>query len=51
MYFYQTPGRFPPHTIHREVSTVTLGWVGASNQRDPFKYHDAVAGFVDRCQT
>ena len=51
MHFYQTPGGFPPHTIHREGSTVTLGWVVASNQRDPFKIHDAVAGFVDRCPT
>ena len=32
-----------------DVSTVTLGWVGALNQRYPFRLHGGVVGFVDRC--
>ena len=31
------------------VSSVTLGWVGAPNERAPFKFHDAIAAFADRC--
>ena len=51
MFFYQTPGRPTPHITDRGVSTVTLGWVVAPNQRASFRFHDAVVGFVDRCQT
>ena len=29
--------------------TLTRGWVGAPNERAPFRFHDAVIGFVDRC--
>ena len=30
------------------VNTVTRGWVGAPNERAPFRFHGAVVGFVDR---
>ena len=29
------------------VNTVTRGWVGAPNERAPFRFHGAVLGFVD----
>ena len=47
--FYHTPGQRPPYVTGYCVNTVTLGWVGAPNERTPFKFHDAVVGFVDRC--
>ena len=28
---------------------MTRGWVGAPNERAPFRFHGAVVGFVDRC--
>ena len=31
------------------LSTLTRGWVGAPNERAPFRFHGAVVGFVDRC--
>ena len=46
--FYHTPGQHPPYITSRCVKTVTLGWVGAPNERTPFRLHDAVVGFVDR---
>ena len=46
---YQTPGRRPPRITGRFVITVTRGWVGAPNERAPFRFHGAVVGFVDRC--
>ena len=46
---YQTPGRRPPPIPGRFVNTVTTGWVGAPNERAPFRFHGAVVGFVDRC--
>ena len=49
MCLYQTPGRRPPPITGRFVNTVTRGWVGAPNGRAPFRFHGAVAGFVDRC--
>ena len=49
MFFYQTPGRRPPHITGRRVDAVTLGLVGAPNERSPFRFYDAVVGFVDRC--
>ena len=51
MFFSQTPGRPTPRIIDHGVSTVTLliGWVGALNQRDPFRVHSGVVGFADRC--
>ena len=49
MFSYQTPGRRPPRITGRTVNTVTRGWVGAPNERAPFRIHDAVVGFVDRC--
>ena len=53
MLLYQTPGRRPPRitgrVVGRVVNTVTRGWVGAPNERGPFRIHDAVVGFVDRC--
>ena len=45
----QTPGRRPPPITGRFVNTVTTGWVGAPNQRAPFRFHGAVVGFVHRC--
>ena len=33
------------------VNTVTRWWVGAPNERAPFRFHGAVVGFVDRCQS
>ena len=47
----QMPGRRPPHITGLHVSTVTLGWVGAPNERSPFRFHDAIADFPDRCLT
>ena len=45
---YQTPGRRPPPITGCFVNTVTRGWVGAPNERAPFRFHSAVVGFVDR---
>ena len=50
MCLYQTPDRRPPHITGRGVNSVTGGRVGAPNERAPFKFHDAVVGFVDRCR-
>ena len=49
MCLYQTPGRRLPCTTGRFVNTVTRMWVGAPNERAPFRFHGAVVGFVDRC--
>ena len=49
MCLYQTPGRRPPRITGRFVNTVARGWVGAPNERAPFRFHGAVVGFVDRC--
>ena len=49
MCLYQTPGRRPPRITGRDVNTVTIGWVGAPNERTSFRIHGAVVGFVDRC--
>ena len=49
IFLYQTPGRRPPRITGRAVNTVTRGWVGTPNERAPFRFHDAVVGFVDRC--
>ena len=49
MCVYQTPGRRPPHITGRFVNSVIRGWVGAPNERAPFRFHGAVVGFVDRC--
>ena len=46
--FYHTPSQCPPHDTGHCVNTVTLAWVGAPNERTPFRSHDAVVGFVDR---
>ena len=32
------------------MNTVTRGWVGALNERAPFRFHGAVVGFVDVCR-
>ena len=37
MRLYQTPVRRPPRIIGRFVNTVTRGWVGAPNERAPFR--------------
>ena len=44
----QTLGRRPLRITRRFVNTVTKGWVGAPNERAPFRFHGAVVGFVDR---
>ena len=49
MCLYQTPGRRPPPITGRFVNTVIRGWVGAPNERAPFRFHGAVVGFVGRC--
>ena len=49
MCLYQTPGRRPPPITGRFVNTVTRGWVGAPNERAPFRFHGAVVVFVHRC--
>ena len=49
MFSYQTPGRRPTRITGHVVNTVTRGWVGAPNERAPFRFHGAVVGFVDRC--
>ena len=49
MCLHQTPGRRPPPITGRFVNNVTRGWVGAPNERTPFRFHGAVVGFVDRC--
>ena len=49
MRLYQTSGRRPPPITSRFANTVTRGWVGAPNERAPFRFHGAVVGFVDRC--
>ena len=51
MCLYQTPGRRPPPITGRFVNTVTRGWVGAPNERAPFRFHTAVVDFVDRFQS
>ena len=43
---YQTPGRCPPRIIGHVVNTAR-GWVGAPNERVPFRFHDAVVVFVN----
>ena len=49
MCLYQTPGRRLPPITGRFVNTVTRGWVGASDERTPFRFHGAVVVVVDRC--
>ena len=49
MFFCQTPGQRPPHITGRRVNTVTRGWIGALDERAPFRIHDAAVGVVDRC--
>ena len=43
MCLYQTPGRRPPPITDRFVNTVTRGWVGAPNERAPFRFHGTTA--------
>ena len=49
MCLYQTPGRRSPRITGCFVNTVTRGWVGAPNERAPFRFRGAVVGLVDRC--
>ena len=49
MFESDTPGRRPPPITGRFVNTVTRGWVGAPNERAPFRFHGAVVGYLDRC--
>ena len=48
MCLYQTLGRRLLPITGSFVNTVTRGWVGAPNERTPFRFHGAVVGFVDR---
>ena len=48
VFFYQALGWRPPYITGRGVVTVTLGCVGAPNERTPFRVHDAPVSFVDR---
>ena len=43
----QTPGLRLSHSTGRRVNTVTLGWIGAHDERAPLRFHDTVVGFVD----
>ena len=49
MRLYQTPDRRPSRITGRVVNAATRGWIEAPNERAPFRFHDAVLGFVDRC--
>ena len=51
MFFSQTPGRRPPYITGLRETSVTLGWVGAPNERAPLRVHDAIAVFFARCLT
>ena len=51
MFFYQTPERLPPRIIDCVVNTETRGWVGVPTERAPFRFRDAVVGYVDRCMS
>jgi len=51
MLFSQTPGRHPPYITGLRVNSVTLGCVGAPNERAPFRVHDAIAVFAAPCLT
>ena len=39
------------HVSPAVLLTLTRGWVGDPNERAPFRFHDAVVGFVDRCMS
>ena len=41
--------RRSPRIIGRVANTVTTGWVEAPKKRVPFRIHDPVVGFIDRC--
>ena len=47
--FSQTPGGRPSYITGLRVNSVTLGWVGAPNERAPLRVHDAMAVFAARC--
>ena len=49
MCLYQTSGRHPPPITGCFVNNLTRGWVGAPNERAPFRNRDVVVGFFDRC--
>jgi len=49
MWLYQMPGRRLPRITGRFVNTVIKEWVGARNERVPFRFHGTVVGSVDRC--
>ena len=51
MFFSQMPGRRPPYSTGLRVTSVTLGWVGAPNERAPLRVQDEIAGFAVRCLT
>ena len=48
MFFSQTPRRRSPHITGLRVNPLTLGCVGAPNERALFGFHDAIAVFADR---
>ena len=48
-FFSQTPRRRPPYITGLRVNSVTLGSVGAPNERAPLRGHDAIAVSAARC--
>ena len=50
-FFSQMPRRRPPYITGLRVNSVTLGCVGAPNERTPLRAHDAIAVFAVRCLT
>ena len=50
-FFLRTTARRLPHITGRRMKIVSLRWVGAPNERAPFRVDDAAIGFVDQCLT
>ena len=46
--FFVSDAWSAPATSPAVLWTLTRGWVGAPNERAPFRFHDAVVGFFDR---
>ena len=38
LFLYHAPGQLPPHDTGHGAQTVTLGWVGAPNERTPVRF-------------
>ena len=46
LYAWPAPATITGHCVN---TWPYVAWVGAPNERTPFRFHDAVVGFVDRC--